>query len=562
MLTTYRDDSEWTLRVAKSGRDEGRVGDVVVAVPTGPRRRSRAAPRSVRVVEVLGPPGTPEADFRAVAWRRRLPIEFPDDVLEAADGVSSGIDQSEIGRRLDLRDRDFFTIDPPTARDHDDALAIEPTTAGGVRLWVAIADVAHFVAEGTPLDAEARSRGNSVYFPDRALPMLPEALSAGVCSLVPDVDRLAVVAELAVDGEGRVTQRRFHRAVIRSRARLDYATASRVMEGEGAAPGGDERVSAALVALGRLARKAMRRRFDAGSIDFDLPEPEVVLDDEGRVIDIVAAPRTLAHRAVEESMLLANRAVAEVLTGAGVPAIFRNHAPPGMGDVDDLRRSLAALGLSDAAAVGVLDLHEITRAVARAEGGPLERIVHRLILRAMSQARYEVECRGHFALAFDHYLHFTSPIRRYADLVAHRALVQTMNGTERAAPAPRALGNLAAHLCVRERVAVEAEREMIDLAKCGVMAERLGEEFDGVVTGVARHGLYVSLDPLFVEGLVHVSTLPEFVDLDVHGIALVARRSGQRFVLGDPLRVRLDAVDRIRDYINCSIVSRGRKKVF
>jgi ribonuclease R len=565
VLTPYRDDAPWRMRVTGRALGEARDGDVVVAVAAGRNRPRRGAPgrdpeTRARVVEVLGPPGTPEADFRAVVWRRRLPVEFPAEALEQADAMPKALDPEELARRVDLRGRPFLSIDPATARDYDDAICVAEDSAGAARLWVAIADVSHYVAEGSPIDVEALRRGNSVYFPERAIPMLPERLSGDLCSLHPAADRLAMVAELEIDRSGQVTRRGFYPAVVRSRARLDYDTAARAMDGS-AAPGARENeIESQLRLLARVSRRLAERRFAAGSIDFDLPSVEIVLGDDQRPVDIAEAPRTVAHRAVEEAMLAANRAVAEVLEASGAAALYRNHEPPAPGDAEALEDLLGALGLLARRRGGPISPREIARAVQKAAGRPEERLVNQVALRSMRQARYQADNRGHFALAFPHYTHFTSPIRRYADLVVHRALKALIDGRGGAAGRDarrlERMQSVAGRVSWRERVAMEAEREMIDLKKCAFMAPRVGEEFDGTVTGVARQGLYVTLDDYFVDGLVHVSTLLGYFEFQERAFALVARGSGERFRLGDRLRVRVDSVDRVQAHIDFSISDR------
>ncbi len=553
-VTPYRDDASWGIRVDRADCGEARDGDVVVVTLRG---RRRGQPMG-RVVEVLGPPGSPEADFRAVVWRRRLPVEFPEDVLAEAERWQPGIEPGELERRSDLRDKPFITIDPATARDHDDAVCVEPLAAGGVRLSVAIADVSHFVPEGSALDREALRRGNSVYFPDRAIPMLPERLSGDLCSLRPEVDRYAMCAELEIQRDGSVAAR-FHSAVIRSRARLDYETAAEEMEGRepaGLAP----EVRDQLRRLAELSRSLREQRVAAGSIDFELPAALVVLDAEGMPVDVVQEPRSAAHRAIEEAMLAANRAVSATLTGGGAAALFRVHETPSPADAEDLRELLASFGLlSRRRHDGPLAPAEVAEALRRVEGRPEERLVNMVALRAMKRARYADRDIGHFALAFESYTHFTSPIRRYADLVVHRALRDLLEGgaeaEARAARRGQGLAALAARVSMRERIAEAAEREMVDLKKCAFMAERVGEEYDGTISGVARHGFYVTLDPFFVEGLVHVATLEGYAQLDERAHALVIRGTRRRFRLGDRVRVRVDGVDRVKAWINLGLVA-------
>jgi ribonuclease R len=560
-VTPYRDDAHWGLRIAPADLGDARDGDVVVAVPA--RRRGAAGEGFGRVIEVLGPPGTPDADFRAVVWRRRLPVEFPPAVAAAVAALQAELDPADVARRVDLRDRPFVTIDPVTARDHDDAVCVEALADGASRLWVAIADVSHYVAEGSPLDAEALRRGTSVYFPDRAIPMLPERLSGDLCSLRPARDRYAMCVELQVAAGGEVTRQGFYPAVIRSRARLTYTEAAAVMQGSDPGRALPAPVPEQLVLLDTLARRLTRHRFAAGSIDFDLPTAEIVLGDDGHPVDIVQEPRTPAHRAIEEAMLAANRAVAEALTRSRTPAIFRVHEPPAPSDVETLEALLESFGLLERRRGDRrLEPLDVARAIQRVAGRPEERLVNLVTLRCMRQARYAAEDTGHFALAFPSYTHFTSPIRRYADLVVHRALKDLLAGDDasrrRALARGGEVGIVASRVSLRERSAEAAEREMIDLKKAAFMARRIGEEYDGTITGVARHGFYVTPDAFFVEGLVHVSTLPGWALLDERAHAVVLRGSRERFRLGDRVRIRVDAVDRVKAWINFSLVARLR----
>jgi ribonuclease R len=567
------------VRPAKRRKSAARRGES--------RRRGAPVPSlEGQVVEVLGRPGHPEADFRAIAWRRRLPLAFPADVLAAADALPDALPAAEISRRVDLRDRPFVTIDPATARDHDDALCVEASRAGSFRLWVAIADVSHFVAEGSPLDREALRRGNSIYFPDRAIPMLPERLSGDLCSLRPGVDRLVVAVELTVGASGDVARRNFYPAVIRSRARLVYEDVAAVMEGAddgGLAP----EIAEQLRVLARVTGALRRRRLAAGSVDLELPAPEIVFGPDGRVADVVASSCTRAHRAVEDAMLAANRAVAEALAASRQPAIYRNHEPPLDKDAETLREIFHTFGLADEtsgqrfglaaetsrqrgrsrrsrAAPSPPQPRWIADALTRVAGRPEERLVHQVVLRSMTQARYGAECRGHFALAFPHYTHFTSPIRRYADLAAHRALIALLEARRPPKPGSGAalrrrgerMQRVAGRASWRERVGVEAEREAADLQKCAFLRGRVGEVFEATMTGASPFGLWLTLDDHFVEGLVHVSTLPEFVEFDERRFAFTALRSGERFALGDRFDVRVERVDQIRARIDFRIVAR------
>jgi ribonuclease R len=561
LVTPWRDSAGIPVFIGPRDRRGARAGELVLVslsgrvsqpAPRGRRLRAEARPAQGRVIEVLGPPGSPEADYRALVHRRNLPAVFPEAVLEQVARLEPGLRPQHLAGRLDLRDRPFLTIDPENARDHDDAVCVERLPGGASRLLVAIADVSHYVAPGSPLDREALRRGNSVYFPDRAIPMLPEALSGDLCSLRPGVDRLVLVVELAVQPSGEAKLRRVAPAVIRSWARLVYDEAARVMQGGRLGQAGAGELTAQLRELARVAEQLLARRSAAGSIDFDLPSAEIVLGDEAQPVDIVETPRTVAHRAIEEAMLAANRAVAEALDAARIPTLHRNHERPDPPDLEALRELLEGLGLLPPGAMREISPAEIARALRGVAGRPEERLVHQVALRSMRQARYEVEVRGHFALAFRHYAHFTSPIRRYADLVVHRS-VKTMLGLGGENPEPAWLRAAAARLSWRERVAMEAEREMVEIKKCVFLAAHLGETHAGTVSGVARHGLYVTLSTFFAEGLVHSSRLPGRFELDERAHSLVARGSRRRFRLGDRLRVRIETSDPLRGRIDFSL---------
>jgi ribonuclease R len=576
-ITPYRDDALWCVRVAARDLGGAQPGEVVQAIPVRhhSKRRGRVSKDAEpwgRIVECFGRPGDAEADFQTVVWRRRLPREFGEEVLAEAKAARADIATAEWRDRLDLRDRCFLTIDPATARDHDDAIAIEPAAKGAHTLWVAIADVSHYVAPGSAIDREAWRRGNSVYFPDRAIPMLPERLSGDLCSLRPEVDRRVLAVEMEVSREGRIQHARFHRAVIQSRARLAYEQAAAVMEPDEhpdsakVRAGMAQDVVAQLERLATVARGLMKQRFAAGALELDLPEPVIVLDEQGRPVDVKRSERNLAHRAIEEAMLAANRAVARALGGAGRAAVFRVHEPPSPAKRAELRALYESFGLIESQQSDELSTSQMAQALRRVAGRPEEALVNLATLRAMQRARYCAEDLGHFALAFDAYLHFTSPIRRYADLVVHRALHRMLlerqaNGADgagsdvrtEAASEHEAMERAAARTSARERIAVAAERDMLDLKKCAFMRSQLGRTLGGVVTGVARHGLYVTLDDYFVEGLVPIARLPGFFDLNEQLHALVARGSGARFALGDRLQIRVTLVDQLRGWINFSL---------
>ncbi|MHB8766340.1 MAG: ribonuclease R [Deferrisomatales bacterium] len=504
-----------------------------------------------RVVQVLGNPGQPEVEAKAIALKRGVRVEFPADALAEAEKVSLKVRKADLEGREDLRHLAFATIDGEKARDFDDAVSIERLERGELRLWVAIADVSHYVAPGTALDAEAYARGTSTYFPDRVFPMLPERLSNGICSLNPGEDRLAMVAELVFSRGGRRRTSRFYPAVIQSRHRLTYTVVAEILgDPDCEAAAGLADVVPGLLRMGELARALRSRRQDRGSIDFDLPAAEIILDLQGRPEDIVKSERNEAHFLIEEFMIAANEAVAEHLGAKKIPCPYRIHGDPDPDKVEEFRRFVHNLGytLKGRQKLHPRDFQDLARQV---EGKPEERMINHMMLRAMRKAEYNPQNIGHFGLASEHYAHFTSPIRRYPDLILHRHLRATF---KKRAPAKtwreqaaKYLDDACPHLSARERASEGAEREAVSWKKCEFMADKVGSEHWGFVTGIASFGVFVELESYFVEGLVHVSGLTDdFYHFSEETQALIGERTRRTFRIGDRLRVRVDrvAVDR------------------
>ncbi len=494
------------------------------------------------VTRVLGPLDAPGVDVLAVAYGHELPLQFPPEVEEEAARVRErGIAPAEAERRVDLRADLVMTIDPADAKDHDDALSIRARDDGRFDVAIHIADVAHYVEPGGAIDLEALRRGTSVYLVDRTIPMLPEALSTDLCSLRPDVDRLALSLRLVMDRDGKVHEERLVRSLIRCGHRLSYDAAQAILDGAADAPAA---LRDALRDLAALSTALRARRAARGSIDFDLPEARVVLDEEGVPVDIQRVERLQSHRIVEDFMLLANETIARRAVRADIPFLYRVHDHPAPDRVEQLRDFLARFGirLASGAEPGP---REFQRAISQAEGRPEETLVTTVMLRSMKQARYSAERIGHFGLAAGHYTHFTSPIRRYPDLVVHRLASAAFVDAAPAATDDEALEAIARTSSQRERVAVDAERDSVDLKKVEFMERHVGDEFEGTVSGVTSFGLFVLLDRYHVEGLVHVSSLEDdyYIFLEEQ-FALLGENTRNRFQIGGRVHVRVVRVDR------------------
>jgi ribonuclease R len=510
-----------------------------------------ASDAEARVTAVLGPADDPRVETEAVIRKYDLPVAFPPDVAAAARRMPKTVAPETCAGRLDLRALPIVTIDGAQARDFDDAVLVErlPT---GFRLTVAIADVAHYVTAGSALDLEARARGTSVYFPDRVVPMLPEDLSNGICSLVPGEDRLAKAVRMTFDARGRMRTTSFHDAVIRSAARLTYERVRRALVDR------EEDVRRELGALvaplecaEALARLLTARRRERGAIDFDLPEAEIVLDPRGHAEAVLRIERSIAEELIEEFMLAANEAVARELARRRIPALHRVHEAPDTDAVAELARVLEGFGVRLRLDHGRVTPGAVQEALRRVAGRAEERLVNTIVLRAMKQARYAAEPLGHFGLALDCYTHFTSPIRRYPDLVVHRLLDLVLGQPGRVPPD---LVAIAEECSRRERVAMDAEREIVQLKKIQLMRRRIGETHDGFVSGVAPFGVFVELRDMFVEGLVHVSALgDDWWEHREREHALRGRRTGRRFRIGDPVRVTVAGVSIERRQIDFAL---------
>ena len=488
---------------------------------------------------MLGADDRPQWDDAAVASQYRLRTRFPREVeAEAADCAPPG--REAVQHRLDLRDQLVFTIDPEDARDHDDALSWRPLGHGRHEAGIHIADVSYYVRPGSALDHEAVSRGVSCYLPGGAIPMLPERLSADLCSLRPEEDRLALSVLAELDERGMLHGYRFAETVIRSRHRLHYGEVQRSLDDRTPL---EPRLQEALTHLMALARALRARRWTAGALDLEVPETKAWVDERGMPVRIERRPHFESHELVEEFMLLANRCVGHEGAQRGSGVLYRVHEPPVEAKLAELDAMLRALALPRLG-----ETRETARALQALLGTSLEparrRLVHRLVLRALTRARYAERDLGHFGLAARGYCHFTSPIRRYPDLHNHRRVREWIRGRRDGAWDPDALAALAAACSATEQNATDAEREAVRVKGLRHLEGRLGEQASGIITGLIPHGFFVELDDVPVEGFVRVSLyLDDHFVLDPSGVRLIGRRTRRRFSLGDPVRVTVARVD-------------------
>lgn len=527
---------------ALDARDEQIVVAQIVRYP----ERSRQP--DGEILEVLGYPDTPGMDEKIVIQTYELPDQFPAVVLEEAERMPDRIPEEEARRRADFRDQMVFTIDGETARDFDDAVAIERLENGNYRLGVHIADVGYYVTPGSALDQEAFTRGTSVYFPDRALPMFPERLSSDLCSLREGEDRLTLSAIMDFDPTGKMVSYDLMPGIIRSRQRFTYTRVRQILNDE--EPGLREQYAEFLPSLELmkdLSELLLQLRMRRGSLDFDLPEPEILLDVQGRIEDIIKAERNLAHRMIEEFMIAANETVAAHLAWMQIPSLYRVHERPDDGKLSHLDAFLGTLGVRLQRGPHI-HAKDIQRMLTRARGKPTEHLVNFLTLRAMKQAVYAVRNSGHFGLASTHYTHCTSPIRRYPDLTVHRILTETWQGrgVDDSAGEQRQhdLTRIAEHSSQRERVAMEAERDIVTIKKLRFMRDKVGEVFQGVISGVAPFGVFVELQDYFVEGLIHVNSMRgDHYHYHEESYSLVGEHTRARYRMGDAVTIQIASVD-------------------
>lgn len=527
------------------------------------------------LISVLGAPGDPNVEVAKILVREQIEEDHSADAVKEAEAAAARIQKLSLEGRRDLRALPLPTIDPEEARDHDDALWVERTEAG-YRAYVAIADVSEYVQPESALDAEASARGCTLYLPDRAVPMLPTALAGDLCSLLPDRDRLCLCVIADLDQRGQVTSFEVVEGVMRSAAMLTYSGVALALgfTSEGVRSVQAEALRPGLRVLDDLARKLRKARLRRGALDLDLPEAHVQLDDKtGAPVDVVRRARDpgvkRAYQMVEELMLLANELVAQWLCNKGALGVFRVHAAPELEKLERLSGLAEKLGLP-------LDLEQLrdplglSRWLLKIAEHPRKFALESLALRSLKQAAYDIVNIGHFGLASDAYLHFTSPIRRYPDLVVHRIVKSILRGVrlDKSPAAVEQLRSIATHASMRERASMDVEREVVDLYRAALMRDRIGDEFEGTVTGVIGTGVFVALDAPFVDVLVRLEGLgPDRYEFAEGDLAIVGMRSGESITLGDRMRVRIEDVSILRRQITASRVvvptraqRRGRAK--
>ncbi len=535
--------------VSKDNMLDARTGHkVVVEVFRWPE--SRRNPEG-RIVEVLGHKDDPGTDILSIIRQFNLPETFSEKTLDLVRKIPQEVSQEDIARRRDLRDLKTFTMDGADAKDLDDAISIERTEQGNFILGVHIADVNHYIFENSPLDKEALARGTSVYLVDRVVPMLPKELSNGICSLNPNEDRLTMSVFMEVDKNGKVVDYSIEEAVIRSKMRMVYEDVTMILEDGEKDPVILDQYRDFMDELRdaeELCKILNRERSKRGSIDFNLDETQIVLDEEGKPIDIRPAERGISNRIIEEFMLLCNETIAQHIFWQELPFLYRVHEDPDIEKMLDFNELIQNFGYKLKGIREGIHPKVLQSLLLEIKDKPEERIISTIMLRSLQKARYSHENLGHFGLASKNYCHFTAPIRRYPDLIIHRIIKESIHGKltgRRLRQLEETLPDMAKHCSARERTADEAERETEALKKVEFMADKVGEEFDGIISGVTGFGLYVQL-PNTVEGLIHISTIDDdYYNFVEKHYCLIGERHRRIFRIGDPVRIKILNVDMV-----------------
>ncbi|MEC2134352.1 ribonuclease R [Bacillus subtilis] len=553
------DDKKITsdIFIPKNGKNGAAEGHkVVVKLTSYPEGRMNA---EGEVETILGHKNDPGIDILSVIHKHGLPGEFPADAMEQASSTPDTIDEKDLKDRRDLRDQVIVTIDGADAKDLDDAVTVTKLDDGSYKLGVHIADVSHYVTENSPIDKEALERGTSVYLVDRVIPMIPHRLSNGLCSLNPKVDRLTLSCEMTINSQGQVTEHEIFQSVIKTTERMTYSDVNKILVDD------DEELKQKYEPLvpmfkdmERLAQILRDKRMDRGAVDFDFKEAKVLVDDEGAVKDVVIRERSVAEKLIEEFMLVANETVAEHFHWMNVPFIYRIHEEPNAEKLQKFLEFVTTFGYVVKGTAGNIHPRALQSILDAVRDRPEETVISTVMLRSMKQAKYDPQSLGHFGLSTEFYTHFTSPIRRYPDLIVHR-LIRTylINGKVDEATQEKwaeRLPDIAEHTSSMERRAVDAERETDDLKKAEYMLDKIGEEFDGMISSVTNFGMFVEL-PNTIEGLVHVSFMTDdYYRFDEQHFAMIGERTGNVFRIGDEITVKVVDVNKDERNIDFEIV--------
>lgn len=529
------------------GKTNGAVDGhkVIVRITKYPEGRKSA---EGEIIQILGHKNDPGIDILSIIYKHGIPIEFPEEVLEQAANTPDTITEKDLEGRRDLRNEMIVTIDGADAKDLDDAVSVKRLDNGNYKLGVYIADVSYYVKENSPIDKEALERGTSVYLVDRVIPMIPHRLSNGICSLNPQVDRLTLSCEMEINDKGQVVSHEIFPAVIRTTERMTYSDVNKILvDKDEELRNRYEPLVPMFEMMEELASILRKKRMSRGAIDFDFKEAKVIVDEEGKAIDVVIRERSVAERLIEEFMLAANETIAEHFHWLDVPFIHRIHEDPDEAKLQTFFEFLAGLGISVKGTANEVHPQALQKVLDDIQGEPEEMVVSKLMLRSMKQAKYDPISVGHFGLATEFYTHFTSPIRRYPDLIVHRLirtyLIEKKMDAKTITHWKERLPEIARHASMMERRAVDAERDTDDLKKAEFMQDKIGEEFTGIISSVTNFGMFVELENT-VEGLIHVSFLTDdYYRYDEQHQVLIGERTANVFRVGDEVRVRVAGVN-------------------
>ena len=547
------------VQIAKSHHGSAKSGDIVQVKIWRDEKSSQHPGPVGEVIAVLGDPQTPGIEIEVAIRKFDIPNQWPNDILKNSEKIAEKKPVLR-GDRVDLTQLPLVTIDGEDAKDFDDAVYCEPRDQGGWRLYVAIADVSYYVTPGSALDQHAFERGNSTYFPGVVVPMLPEVLSNGLCSLKPNVPRYCVVCQMSINAEGHITRYEFYRGLMESKARLTYTEVAEMLEGHEGLRKNYAELVPALESLKALYKALHQQRRIRGAIDFDTIETKILFDQQGKIKTIIPHQRNIAHKMIEESMLAANVCAAKFLERHQCPTLFRVHDRPPGDKLLSLRTFLAELGL-DLPGRSTPTAADFSALMARIADREDRHVIETVMLRSLSQALYSTENIGHFGLAYESYCHFTSPIRRYPDLLVHRAIVDTLKKpTKHHKDAVDQLTKIGFHCSQTERRSDEATRDASMALKCHYMQDKIGETFQGVISGVASFGIFVELKDVYVEGLVHVTALgSEYFQYDPVHHRMVGDRTRTMYRLGDRVEIVVVRVDIEAKKIDLELVSQGKQ---